>query len=224
LLAIIISYLGEPRDLNCLSLTCRRFNIIAEPALYNRISTTLSHDISDPRFLTLSESPQVKLYQTLKTRRLAVLVTDFRVQISVCNWVTPWYKRKCRCEKFESALVQALASLENLQTFHFICTGDLSFKKARHSYLEALKTKCLRQVIYYCSCEFNMFDPYRLLASACMRSITSLSIINRAIDGVNCATDNSVATKYFLPNIQKLCCFDIGVLDLLFAKGTVTHL
>lgn len=216
---MILFYVEDVHDIFSLALTSCHLYKVSWAILYKSISTRL--DIAGRKFpgmTTLSGSNHIKLYNTLLEPRIATLVTDFQVHIAACPKLG--FRGACSCDSFDLLLGQALVSLENLRALRFTCRCCRT-ENLRHTYLAELKTTKLQEFELYCDCKtWSRDNMSNFLAAGCMKSVTSLSILDsnhiwdfEAIRGVDC-----------LPRLKKIQCMDRSLLDSLLKKRTVTHL
>lgn len=144
------------------------------------------------------------------------------------SFLPNFIKPDCKCDKIDALFGLALTSLECLQSLRFNCgfIANSDIHDTRHMYLQQLKTKQLRELMFYCRCSRSESNkPYEILTAPCMRSVTSL--------GWNRSMSNTDFTDYIqsllgleecLPNLSRLTSAELEVLVPLVSKGRITHL
>jgi hypothetical protein len=177
-----------------------------------------------------TEARLAKLHRTLRSQDIACLVTNFRIHLT-------WYgqhresrmggiwrrSRKCICNRFDALLGQVLLSLENLQVLHFSCQCCIHVRHPPHQYLERLPTRQLQQFEIYCLCynrSRSVTDIPRFLTSSCMATVTSLSLpsIFKPMEY------DFLSANECLPNLKKLACSNLELIQVLLPKRIITHL
>jgi hypothetical protein len=113
-----------------------------------------------------------RLYKSLKNPRIALMVTEFRVQIGE----TCLLGNICGCDYLDEIVGEALLAMITLESLHIdcrLCRNTLDTVKGRHGYLDTLITPMLKTFAFQCLfCSGRCVDQRaRILLSPCLATV-----------------------------------------------------
>lgn len=175
-----LEHIDDKRDLLTACLVSNLFSVISTPLLYRKLEINVSD---------IPLEQQDKLFKTMETHRISLLVTTVIVTLSKVQLMCPrWLTRhaKCICDGYDKKLGDAISSMTNLRVLDFdcnlCCIRYPNEKTHRHEYLSGrMQTRVLQHFTFSCRCidaSPPTVDhmPISLLESPIMSTVTSLGL------------------------------------------------
>lgn len=221
------SFIERKSDFVNLCKISKILQTIYQPFIYRSLIIRLDNNSPKTAGPVLEERKLAMLSQTIRIPRIADMVIDIQIHFARCPYSDGvFYPGGCGCRRNDNVVGRMLVSLTNLQTLHFHCRGCHQKPDKAHLYLHKLETMTLKEASLECRCYgFIGLVPHRFLLSPCMRSITTLRLLEH-FDSENLLSSVAKAIERtdYLPHLKEIMCADLTPFGPLFRKGTITHL
>jgi hypothetical protein len=207
--------------------TSKILQTVYQPFIYRSLVIRLDNNSPKTAGPVLEEKQLAVLSQTMRIQRIADMVMEIQIYFARCPYSDGgFYPGGCGCRHNDNTVGRILVSLTNLQALHFHCRGCHQKPDKAHLYLHKLQTMMLKEASLECRCySFIGLVPHRFLISPCMRSITTLRLLEHFDSEKLLSSVAKVIERIdYLPHLKELICADLTPFGPLFRKGTVTHL